>query len=224
MSDQIVLVHTIYSLVSLFNQLTSDILPGIKVNHIVDEPLLESIRQRGGLTSSDAARVWDHVKIAEDIHARAVLVTCSTLSPVLDNLRPLTALPLVKIDEAMIEAAMQAGRRLGVLATNSLALDTIQRNLQDCITRSGKDITCEYRLVDQAFPALLNGNFEEHDRTVKKAVLDLIPTVNAVILAQASLARVLDIIPDAERPVPIISSPRLALEQVKKMLYKVGWG
>ena len=68
--------------------------------------------------------------MAESIRARAVLVTCSTLSPLLDNLRPLTALPLVKIDEAMIAAAVQAGDHLGVLATNPTALTPTQMMLE----------------------------------------------------------------------------------------------
>jgi hypothetical protein len=39
-----------------------------------------------------------------------------------------------------------------------------------------------------------------------------------VVLAQASMARVLDVIPEAERPVPILSSPHLALERVRELL------
>jgi len=39
-----------------------------------------------------------------------------------------------------------------------------------------------------------------------------------VVLAQASMARVLDVLPQAERRVPILSSPHLVLSQVKRLL------
>ena len=224
MHDIVVFIHTISPLIEVFDQLDSEVLPGVLVKHILDEPLAESIRQRGGLTSSDSTRLWDHIKMAENIRARAVLVTCSTLSPLLDNLRPLTALPLVKIDEAMVSAAVQAGNHIGVLATNPTTLAPTQMMLEAQARKSGKEIACEYKLVDRAFSALLNGKAEEHDHLVRQAVIELSSRVDVVVLAQASMARVLAEIPEDERRIPIFSSPHLALEQVRKLLSGLGWG
>lgn len=224
MPDIVVFIHTILPLVGVFEQLASVHLPGVLVKHILDEPLAEGIRQRGGLTSSDSTRLWDHIKMAESIRARAVLVTCSTLSPLLDNLRPLTVLPLVKIDEAMIAAAVPAGNHLGVLATNSTALTSTQMMLEVQAKKSKKDIACEYKLVDGAFSALLTGRTDEHDRLIRQAVIEISTSVDVVILAQASMARVLAEIPESERRVPIFSSPHLALKQVRKFLVDLSWG
>jgi Asp/Glu/hydantoin racemase len=224
MPDIVVFIHTISPLIGVFDQLAAELLPGVLVKHILDEPLMEGIRQRGVSTSSDSARLWDHIKMAESIRARAVLVTCSTLSPLLDNLRPLTALPLVKIDEAMIAAAVQAGDRLGVLATNPTALASTQMLLEAQARKSGREIACELRLVDGAFSALLNGKTEEHDRLVRQAVLELGSGVDVVVLAQASMARVIAEIPEDERRTPIFSSPHLALKQVRELLVDLGWG
>jgi len=222
--DIVVLVHTISPLIGVFDRLAAELLPGVLIKHIVDEPLLEGIRQRGGLTSSDSSRMWDHIKMAESIRARAVLVTCSTLSPLLDNLRPLTALPLVKIDEAMVAAAVQAGHRLGVLATNPAALASIQIRLEAQARLSGKVITCEQKMVDGAFSALLDGNVEAHDRLIKQAVMEFATHPDVIVLAQASMASVFANIPENEIHVPIFSSPRLALEQVRKLLVDLSWG
>jgi aspartate/glutamate racemase len=220
----IVLIHTISPLIGVFDQLAAEFLPGVLVKHILDEPLLEGIRQRGGLTSTDSARLWDHIKMAESIRARAILVTCSTLSPLLDNLRPLTALPLVKIDEAMIAAAVKAGKHLGVLATNPTVLATTQMMLEAQARISGKEIACDLRLVEGAFSALLKGKAEEHDRLVRQAVIELSTGVDGIVLAQASMARVLAKIPEHERSTPIFSSPHLALEQVRRLLVDLSWG
>ena len=224
MPDIVVFIHTILPLVGVFDQLARVHLPGVQVKHILDEPLLEGIRQRGGLTSSDSTRLWDHIKIAESIRARAVLVTCSTLSPLLDNLSPLTALPLVKIDEAMMTAAVLAGNHLEVLATSPTALTSAQMMLEVQARKSGKQIACEFKLVDGAFSALLAGKTDEHDRLVRQAVIELGPSVDVVVLAQASMARVLAEIPEGDRRVPIFSSPHLALKQVRKFLVDLSWG
>ena len=39
-----------------------------------------------------------------------------------------------------------------------------------------------------------------------------------VVLAQASMARVVDALPESERTVPILSSPRLGVERVAELL------
>jgi len=224
MSDIVVLIHTISYMIGVFDQLAVDFLPGVQLRHILDEPLAEGIYQRGGLSASDAARLWEHVKAAEGIHSRTVLVTCSTLSPLLDNLRPLTALPLVKIDEAMFAAAVQGGPRLGVLATTPTSIQSAQNMVKMQAQVLGREIACEFMLVDGAFPALLSGKVDEHDRLIRLAVREISTRVNTVVLAEASMARSLAIIPEDERLVPIFSSPRLALEQVRQLLGELGWG
>ena len=224
MPNIVVLIHTISHLIGVFDQLAVDILPGVQLRHILDEPLAEGIRQRGGLSASDSARLWEHFKAAEGIHSRAVLVTCSTLSPLLDNLRPLTPLPLVKINEAMFIAAAQSGSHLGVLATNPTAILSAQNMVEIEARAMGREIACEFQLVDGAFAALLSGKADEHDNLIRQAVMEISRRVDGVVLAQASMARVLAEMPEDEQRVPVFSSPRLALEQVRQLLGELGWG
>ena len=224
MADILVLIHTLLPLIQLFDRLGAELLPGIRLQHILDEPLAEGIRQRGGLTSSDAARLWDHIKMAESIGARAVLVTCSTLSPLLDHLRPLTALPLVKIDEAMVVAAVQSGAHLGVLAINPAALSAVQQRLEAQAQQMGKEIACDGVLVQGAFEALLRGDAATHQRLVREAALDLSSRVDGLVLAQASMSGILDDIAESEWRSPVFASPRMALGQVRHLIGDLGWG
>jgi Asp/Glu/hydantoin racemase len=148
-----------------------------------------------------------------------VLVTCSTISPCVDDVRPHARIPVLKIDEAMIAEAVASGERLGVVATSATTLEPTRQLLQAEADRSGKRTQVELVLVDGALPALLNGDGATHDRMVKQAVLELARRVDVVLLAQASTARVLDVISEAERPVPILSSPHLALHRVRELLF-----
>ena len=88
-------------------------------------PLIEIFNRLG-------ARLQAHVDAAQRIHASAVLVTCSTLSPALDLVQ--ATIPLFKSDQAMIEQAVQCGTHdvtdvpigtiaIGLLATNQTTLE-----------------------------------------------------------------------------------------------------
>lgn len=218
MDGKLVLVHTVPPLLDVFNELSAELLPGVQLMHILDEPLLERIRQRGHLASEDSARLQAHVAVGEQIGAGAALVTCSTVSPCVDDVRPEAGIPVLKIDEAMIAEAVRLGTRIGVVATAETTLDPTRQLLQAEADIAGKTISIEPVLAAEALSALLSGDGPTHDRLVKQAVLNLAQRVDVVILAQASMARVIAVIPKTERRVPILSSPHLALERARQLL------
>jgi Asp/Glu/hydantoin racemase len=217
-TKRLVLIHTISPLLDVFNKLGSELLPGVQLMHILDEPLLERVRQRGHLAPEDSARLGTHVTVAEGVGADAVLVTCSTVSPCVDDVRPQVSIPLIKIDETMIAQAVAKGAKIGVVATNLTTLEPTRQLLEAQAEVAAKEIEVELVLVDNALPALLSGDGATHDRLVKEAVLELADRVNVVVLAQASMARVLDVITEDECPVAVLSSPHLALERVRELL------
>jgi Asp/Glu/hydantoin racemase len=215
---RMVLIHTVPPLLAVFDKLMAELLPGVCPMHVLDEPLLERVRQRGGVIAEDSARLSDHVSLAAEVGAHAVLVTCSTISPCVDDVRSKSRVPVVKIDEAMIAEAVVIGARIGVVATNQTTLEPTRRLLQAQARGHSKAIDTELVLVEHALSALLLGDDARHDRLVAEATLELTQRVDVVILAQASMARVLNVIPEAERKTPILSSPHLALEQIRQIL------
>lgn len=218
MHRQLVLVHTVPPLLEVFNQLAAELLPGVKLYHILDEPMIERVRRRGALAPEDAARLANHVEVASEIGADAVLVTCSTISPCVDTIRGAAPVPLLKIDEAMIAEAVRLGTRIGVVATSRTTMEPTRSLLKAEAQQVGKTIEVELVFVDQALSALLAGSGETHDRLVTDAVMALVKRSDVVVLAQASMARVLAAIPENAREVPILSSPHLALAQARGLL------
>ena len=218
MSSCLVLVHTVPPLLEVFNQLMAEILPGVKVFHILDEPMLERVKRRGGLADEDGERLAQHVAGAAAIGADVVLVTCSTISPVVDMIRSSVPIPVLKIDEAMIREAVSLGSRVGVIATAATTLEPTRWLLEAEAARQGRTLTTEMVLVEGAIAALFAGDGETHDRLVSRAALELAARSDVVVLAQASMARALTAIPEQQRPAPILSSPHLALRQIAALL------
>lgn len=218
MTKLLVLVHTISPSLATFDSRCDELLPGVKRMHILDEPLLECIRKRGHLAPQDSERMHAHLAIAEQIGADAVLVTCSSVSPCVDDVCSEIAIPVVRIDDAMIEQALIMGTRISVVATSETTLEPTRQRLQAEADRLGRQIQVELGLAVNALPALIAGDSATHDRLVRKAVLEKMEHADLIVLAQASMDRVLQAIPEAERRVPVLSSPRLAIDRVARVL------
>src|SRR3989304_3212577 len=83
---------------------------------------------------------------------------------------------------------------------------------------AGRTVEVDALLCHGAYEALFAGATETHDRIVREHLRTLMSRNEVVILAQASMARVLETLPTAERRVPILSSPRLAVERLRQVL------
>jgi Asp/Glu/hydantoin racemase len=212
--ELLVFIHTVPPLVDVFNRLGAELLPGVELTHIVDEPLRTLERQPDHLTEEILARLESHIALAERVGASATLVTCSTLSPIVAQVRPKFTIPVMAIDEAMVDQAVATGSRIGVVATAASTLEPTGQLLQARAGVLGKEVEVDTVLAENALPALLAGDSTTHDSLVKGAVLEMSQRVDVIVLAQASMARALDAMSESERGVPVLSSPHLALEQV----------
>jgi aspartate/glutamate racemase len=214
----LVLVHTVPPLLSVFDRLCAEQIPHVRVLHILDEPLLERIRGQASATADDVARLQSHIQVAGSAGAQAVLVTCSTLSPLVDELEPVTGVPVVKIDERMIARAVRSGSKVAVIATSETTREPTRQMLESEAQRLDKTILVETCLVENALLALVAGDTQGHDRLVLDALQSWTGWADVIVLAQASTARVLFETPTGDFPIPVLSSPHLALAQVAELL------
>jgi hypothetical protein len=76
----------------------------------------------------------------------------------------------------------------------------------------------EARLAAGAFERLQAGDARGHDELVLTELRTLLASADVVVLAQASMARVADQLGADERPVPILTSPRLGLQRLREVL------
>ena len=217
MSRLLVLLHTVSPLVEEFNRLAAVLPEGVELRHVLDEPLLERVRQRGHLAPEDSGHVQVHAAMAAQIGARAMLVTCSTISPCVDEVRSLVKLPVFKIDEAMASEAIRRGSRIGVLATAPITLESTQASLLAQARACGKTVEIETVAVEEAMAALMRGDGATHDNLVREAALQLAERVDVVVLAQASMARVMAVLPEGCCPAAVLSSPHSALQQLRAL-------
>ncbi len=218
---RLTLVHTVGSLEPVFADLSRELLPGVETRDVVDEELLEEAIAAGHVPDATAQRLRGHVERAVEDGADLVLVTCSSMGPVVDRLRA-EGLPVLRVDEAMADAALAAGSRIGVIATLATTLEpTAELVRTRARARGGAEGSVEIvtHLVDRAFRALKSGDLERHDALVRDGLRELLPRVDAIVLAQASMARVAAQLSEAETGgTPILASPRLGIERAAELL------
>src|SRR5262249_5090690 len=111
------LIHTSATLVPVFEKLCRARLPGADVFNIADDSLIKDVIARGELTARTARRVAGHVASAEEAGADFILVTCSSIGAAVEAAAPLTGVPVMRVDQPMADKAVQAGKKIGVLAT-----------------------------------------------------------------------------------------------------------
>jgi Asp/Glu/hydantoin racemase len=215
-------VHTVLSLPPVFGALADELVPGTDVFHIVDESLLTVTRKSGSLSPATRRRALGYVLSAAEAGADVVVVTCSSIGPAVDAGASFVPVPVLRIDEPMADEAVRLGSRVGVLAT----LRTTLEPTADLVARRarvvGKQVDVVSHVCDGAFEALQAGDRGRHDELVREGVRRLAADVDVILLAQASMARVVDALPDEERTVPILSSPRLGMQRVAELVAQAG--
>jgi Asp/Glu/hydantoin racemase len=208
------LVHTSATLVPVFQKLCSDYLPGVNVFNIVDDSLIKDVISRNELTKLTSRRVVDHVASAEAAGADFILVTCSSIGAAIEAAAGLTSVPVLRVDQPMADLAVKTGKRIGVIATLPTTLGPTSDLVKRRAAIAGKEIELTSILCEGAFEALMGGQPEKHDEMVANALIDLSAKVDVIVLAQASMSRVVDGLPDAEKRIPILASPALAIQHI----------
>ena len=221
MSMTLAMLHTSHVLIPAFSHLCKEHLPSTNVFHMVDESLIKNTIAAGGLTASTTRRMAAMVGSAREGGADAVMITCSSIGPGVKVLRQLFDFPLFRIDEAMAEEATRRARRIGVLATLQTTLDPSVEVLRETAASHSHDIEVVPYLCEGAFEAILAGHITTHNQIVGQGLKDLAQKVELIVLAQASMAGVVEKLPAETKTVPILSSPELAIKQAREVLQKL---
>lgn len=223
MKKKLVLLSTGVGLVPTIVSIVKEQAPDIEVVNIVDDTIVNSIRDNDNIVPpSIFARMCDYCKIGESMGADALLLTCSSISEAIDVARPLVNIPLFKIDEPMIEKAVDlAEKSIGVAATLMTTLQPTLRQVQKKIELSGKNLVAVSKLSDGAFEAYLEGKKEIHDSIVANCVKELLEECDVVVLAQASMATAIKTLPE-EYQKRVLTSPELGVARVISFLKEKG--
>ena len=212
------LIHTSATLVPVFAQLCKEKLPNVDVFNIADDSLVKGIREAGSLTATIARRVANYLESAEVAGADYIMVTCSSIGAAVEAGAKLMGVPVLRVDQPMADKAVASGKKIGVVATLSTTLEPTADLILRRAAIAGKKIELTSKLCEGAFEALMSGDAATHDAKVAAALKELSQQVDVIVLAQASMARVVETLSPEDRRVPILASPGIAVDYLATIL------
>lgn len=215
------LIHTSPSMIPVFKALTDELLPKVNLFNMVDESLLCDIIREKGCPPATAKRLVNHVLSAEAAGATHIMVTCSSMGRAVEASRAICAAKVYRVDEPMADSAIATGTKIGVIATLPSTLAPTVELIRARASAKGKSVQIDSSVVEGAFQAVISGDGATHDRLVSEKLRSLSSQVDVIVLAQASMARVVGSLPESEKRVPILSSPRLAVEHLAQVLRSI---
>lgn len=218
MSKNLTLIHTTHVVVPVFAALCQRYLSDVRVTQVLDEGLLQATIAAGGLEKIVIRRLLRLAQSAAETGADAVMVTCSSVGPAADLASDLVDCPVFRADRAMAEEAVATGGRIGVVATLSVTMDPTMELLRRTAAKENRIVEVIAGLCPGAFDAVTGVYSATHDEVVREKITELSKVVDVVVLAQPSMARVVETMPEAERTKPVLSSPVLAIKHAAEFL------
>lgn len=214
---KLAIIHTTPATIDSLKTLAAEIIPGCQVINFLDDSILPQLAENGGNLDEIRGRFLRYFNCAEDAGADIILEACSSVGELAAEGQDLVRVPVVRIDDAMAEEAVRRGSRVGIAATVATTLNPTTRLIRTKAEAAGKAVDVEPVLVAEAYRRLMAGDRSGHDQLLASALLDLVRRVDVVVLAQASMARMVDTLPEDVRG-KFLSSPRLGMQRVRRAL------
>lgn len=190
--------------------------PQARTTNLLEDSLAPDLAADGRLTDRMIERFLTLTRYVHGCGADAILFTCSAFGPAIEAAAAAVPIPVLKPNEAMLDEALAAGSRIGLVATFGPSIPALSTELEDMARARGKTISVSTRIVAPALTALQDGDAEIHDRLIAEAAAELIPC-DALVLGQFSMASAARLIP-AHPGCTILTSPDSAVMRLKQAL------
>jgi len=218
---KVVSVHTAMALVEPLNQLFKEHLPQVKLNHIVDDSLIQEVIANNTVTPAVRRRLLTYFQTAAESGAQFIFNCCSSVGDVAEMGRLIAPIPVFRIDYPMAVTAVTMAKRIGVVATLPTTMGPTKRLLSRLAAETGKEIVLVDGLAEGAFQAAQSGDSATHDQLIKEAAERIVDQVDLIVLAQGSMAGMEKSLRELTRK-PVLSSPLTGVIGLKEYLLNKG--
>jgi Asp/Glu/hydantoin racemase len=215
-APRIALIHAtpvaIDPIVDAFRQLW----PEARTTNLLEDALAPDLAIAGRLTDAIIDRFVTLARYVHRCGADAILFTCSAFGPAVEAARDVVPVPVLKPNEAMLDEALEAGKRVGLIATFEPSIPALRQELEQLAVRESATLEIVTRAVPAALTALHAGRNDEHDRLIADAA-EALGDCDAILLGQFSMASAARVIPS--RPGrKVLTSPASAVTRLRAAL------
>ena len=217
MQHWIIMIHAIQESIPPVRQAFGEVFPEAEAINLLDESLLTDFRIAGGLNPTLRRHMCSLIRYGEEIGAHAVGLACSVYAPSVETARQLVNIPVVSSYEAVMAEAVELGRRVGLIATNNSTIRDAQYYLEQAGVERGSSVDVQARVCEELFKVMRSEGEEAYKRLLAQEIESLGPEVDAVVLAQFSMASALSYVSERS-PVPVLSAPHASVGMIRRLL------
>lgn len=215
-APRIALIHATSVAIQPIGEAFHQLWPAARITHLLEDSLAADLAAEGRLTERMIERFIALARYAQGCGADAVLFTCSAFGVAIEAAAAAVAIPVLKPNEAMLEEALTAGTRIGLLATFEPSIPSLKAELEQMAETRKIPLEIMTRAVPAALTALHAGSSADHDRLIADAAHE-IGDCDALILGQFSMASAARAIPVRPRR-KVLTSPGSAVTRLKELL------
>ncbi|MDX1431244.1 MAG: aspartate/glutamate racemase family protein [Gammaproteobacteria bacterium] len=208
---RIVLVHAVAVAVEPVAAAFAARWPEAEMVNLLEDSLSRDRAAEGELSAHMYRRFAALTRYALDIGARGILFTCSAFGDAIRAAAETVPVPVLKPNEAMFEAALGMGRRIGMLATFEPSVASMEEEFREA---AGSAASIETVCVPEAMAALRDGDAATHNRLLAEAAARL-GHCDAVMLAHFSTSRAYDAVSSVLAR-PVLTSPGAAVDKLRR--------
>ena len=190
---RLAIVHTTPVTIQSLGALCARLLPGVKVNHYLDDSILQQINAEGGISAGVRYRFQSLIALAAASKPDVILSACSSVGGMLEEARELFSIPLVRIDEPMAQKAAGSEGSIVVCAT---VKSTLEPTLGLIRRYAGADKQVDSLLIAEAGALLASGDKEAYLNLIASRLGEAAEKCETVVLAQASMAEAVQRMPE----------------------------
>ena len=210
---QLVLLHTSPVHIATFDRLTHEIAPKIPIQHVVNESLLEQARQMG-ITPVLEQQVYEQLDAVTN-DAQVVLCTCSTIGGIVETFDGQFPAKLIRIDRPLAEHVLQLGNRIIITAAVESTLEPTRQLFEEVAAQRNPSAELIDAPCTGAWQYFEVGDLPAYYLAIADHLKEIQTLGDVIVLAQASMAPAVEFV--SEIPVPILSSPRIGMQEAVRV-------
>jgi hypothetical protein len=216
MRPRIALIHAVTVAIAPVEAAFRALWPEAECANILDDSLSLDRERDGELTQAMRRRIATLADYAASTGVAGILFTCSAFGEAIEAAARSAHVPVLKPNEAMFAAALEAGWRIGMLATFAPSVQSMEDEFCAMTAAQGFPATIETYCVPGAMAALKAGETALHNRLLAEAA-PRFAGCDAVLLAHFSTARAAPAV-EAALGRPVLTSPGSAVVELKQLI------
>lgn len=193
-----------------------DIWPDAELVNLLDDGLTLDRAKEDVLSEAMTERFVALCRYGHRVGADGLLATCSAFGPAIERAAATLPIPFLKPNEAMFQAAIAAGDRIGMIATFGPSLSTMEEEFADEARRAGSNAQLVSIVVPEAMSALRAGDVETHNRLVAERAPNF-HGYDALMLAHFSTSRAAPLLRRVT-DTPVLAAPEAAVRRMRNLL------